>query len=243
MREVGHRRAVHVSRQRLGGSLIGVMDRQMPNVERLQRMGNRAPGPAGAEQENMVHLRTGQSPAQALGEAPEISIVSVAFSIAEDDGVDRADLAGGVGQGVEQLDHRALVGEGDVEPGKPGGLGSVEHLGKARLGALHCIGVEQLVAQRKPLRPALGHMHRRGARKLDAFADKPHTHKRRPFGRALIRAVVEQAEAHVRCPPMPRPESAKARSECSRRLILSTTLYWLVNSNHATTGVGQGGRP
>jgi hypothetical protein len=104
--------------QGLGLRRVGVDERQLTRAQGEDRMRDRRTGAAGTEEADMAERDIAQSASKWRGEAGPIGIVSDAFAIPENDGVDRANRLGVGRKAVEQRQHGLLARMRDIDAGK-----------------------------------------------------------------------------------------------------------------------------
>ena len=166
------KRADKFGSQTGGPRAVHVEDRKLADTKRQGGMGDRGAGPARSQLNRPVALDVGQAAPEALGEAPPVGVVAVAAAVLEHDGIDRAQLAGIVGQLVQQRDDRLLAGIRHVEPVEAHPLGGGQQLGQGFRTDAKLVDVDQLVDVTNTLLGALALVHgwRTGA--LDTGPDQ-----------------------------------------------------------------------
>ena len=124
-------------------------------------------GPAAAEQHDVVELGIGQVAGEVLGEAGRVGVVAGGAAVLEDDGVDRLQRFGVVGEGVEVTDHVLLARTGDVDAAQARLPGAIEHVAEVLLADLdQPVGVVEIELG------GLALVQRRAQRRADARTDQ-----------------------------------------------------------------------
>src|SRR5882672_1011468 len=161
-------------REPVGARRLGVDDRDLANAEREQRMGNRGPGPPGAEQHHSLSRHVGKLTPEALGEARPVGVVPDEAAIGrEDDGIHRPERACMGRQPVEERNDRLFTGMGDVEAGEGKAAGRHQELGQGLDSEAENLKIDEPVDISEALGGAFALMQRRHARGLDARANEP----------------------------------------------------------------------
>ena len=129
-------------------------------------------GATGADQQHPVVHRVGKHLAERASVARPVGVAAEHPAVAEQDRVDRAEVAGVVGELVEQGHHRLLERVRDVDPVEAEPAYPAEQLGQVGLRQAVHVGVDQPVGQRQPGLATLALLHRRGERGADPGADQ-----------------------------------------------------------------------
>ncbi|MNM88596.1 hypothetical protein D3C81_1008170 [compost metagenome] len=135
-------------------------------------MGHCSPCAASAHLHYLTARRIGQATAKAFGKAQAVSVVADALAVLEHHGVDRADALGLRRQLVEQRQDRLFAWESDVQAGEAHVLSCCQQLFEGAAVEFELVQVDQPVQVIQALRGAFALVQRRGARGLDAGADK-----------------------------------------------------------------------
>ncbi len=153
---------MQLRRQRLGLGAVGVEDIEFGDAKARKRERDRLADAAGADQRDCAMFRAGDQVADRARKAGAVGVVPDQPSVADDDGVDRADGARLRRHLVEQRDHGFLVGEGDVDAGEAKAPDAIEQ--RAQGGRIGVCDLDQLIMAANAQRIGRLFMHGRRRR-------------------------------------------------------------------------------
>ncbi len=120
----------------------------------------------------MINPRRLKPLSETFGEAPAVGVVADEIFALDDNGVDRADGCGVLGQAIEGCDHALLEGMRDVEPGVAGELQLPDEAPELGVLEFETIKIEEPIFVAKAETCALGFMHPRRKRLLNPAAEQ-----------------------------------------------------------------------
>ena len=134
----------------------------------------------GADQQNRLARRVGQTLTKALGKAPKIRVVPKPPPLAEHHGVHSPDLAGRIREVINKRRRGLFVGKGDIQPGETLRLGLRDDRAQI-IGLPRLLWIEKIIAIVKVLASPFGHMHGGCARALNTMSDQPNAERNSAF--------------------------------------------------------------
>ena len=151
---------------------VGVENRQAARAELHERVCDRCPRAAGANQDDPVQGGSGKPADKGFAEAEEIRVVADGPSVAEDNRVHCAKGDCLRRELVEALHHELLARMGDVEPAEAHSLRLREKLANRVRAELELVEIDDLVDVPKTEAVGLGFVERRTERVRDSRTDE-----------------------------------------------------------------------